>query len=242
MPVKVEVPDLGLVGTTSRSASWRAMPLYAHELPNRKQLSSWPHGLLSRFRFRRNREYEMASTILLGGPDAAQLQPRPDEDPHLADRRQGAEFWSVLMTLSVDPAPEERIRSAWLSVDLRAVSGESPTAFHLDPGRREEGTSIEQTGQAEAALKPIKVSGGIKRSWVHYQVEILSRNRLRSDPRWEIAPSPSRFIDGDQDFVLVVKVPNGTIEPSGRVAFGGVGSYAGREAELAGKPVDFRLA
>ena len=161
----------------------------------------------------------------------------------MADRRRGAEFWSVLMTLSVWPATKEEILFACLDVDLLAASGEPPTAFRLDPGRREEDMSIEQTGQAEAALKPITVGGAIKRSWVRYQAEILSRNRLRSDPRWEIMPSPSHAIDGDQDFVLVVKVPNGTTDAAGRAAFSASISCPGRQRlAYSGEPVDFWLA
>jgi hypothetical protein len=242
MGVKVEIVELGLIGEAQRSA------MRETHLKPPPPVRAMPGCL--RLPGRKSAPRPMTSAVLLGGPDCARLQPRPEEDAAIADRRQGAEFWSVLMTLAVKPADDETIRSAWLTIDLYASEGQPrPIAFHLEPHRREENLSIEQSGAAEAGAKGVKLGGGLKRSWVEHQVEILATGRLRSDPNWEILPSRGRQIVGDQDFLLIVKVPNGAPSAFGILRYGAAIAKrrqrlrlsATRVDSLTGGPARFRL-
>jgi hypothetical protein len=159
------------------------------------------------------------SHVMLGGPDIARMRPRDDDDRHLAERWADSDFWSVLMSLSIDPKEPESVTSAWLKVRLKATDGgTSPIAFAMEPSREEAGEQIERSGTAGATIKVFKLSGGVKRSYTARHDEILALNRLRSDPAWELAPSPGRPLR-PTDFVLVIKARKGAAA-SGTVSFG----------------------
>ena len=199
--ITIEVPDLGIMRETSPPAE--------HEIPL----------AVRQTRGSAQAPRPIASTILLGGPDCARMKPRDDEDPQLSDRREGADFWSVLMSLTVSPGEDEALTSAWLKVDLSAPHGDPPIAFAMEPSREEAGVDMQASGGAEVDAKVVKLSGSVQRAYTLQEAEILAERRLRPDPRWRITPSSGRPILGGADFVLVVKAPHGT-RGTGRVTFG----------------------
>jgi hypothetical protein len=226
----IEVPDLGLVAETS--------PPVEHEIP------------LAVRRTRRTTEKPrtVMSTVLLGGPDCARMKPRDGEDPHLADRREDADFWSVLMSLTVSPGEGETLTSAWLKVDLSAPDGSPPIAFAMQPSREEAGVELQAGAGADVDVKVAKLSGSVQRTYTLHEAEILAERRLRPDPGWTITPSSGRPIRGGADFVVVVKAPRGT-RGSGQVSFGaeiewvetGFLKRQRREVSWAGDPATFAL-
>jgi hypothetical protein len=223
----IEVPQLGLVAVM-RAPRERSIEL----VPRRT----------------RGHTATVASRVSFGGPDTARMKPRPDEDRWLADRRENAVFWAILMSLTFEPVEPEKLTSAWLQVDLHGDgSGPVPIAFIMDPGRREEPMSVETSGNIEATVKVVKAGAATKRTYTLHEAEILAFNRLRSDPSWEITPSSGRPIKGGIDFVLVVKGNEGN--GSGHVRFGATIEWT--ESRLLrkhsfgvswkGDPAEFRL-
>ncbi len=193
---RIELPELGLVSQTTVS-----VPAIRPMAPRAPAPS------------------EIRSGVVLGGPDLARMRSRDDDDRHLADRRGGSDFWSVLMTLSIDPVEPETIRLAWLKVNLAADGGRPPPiAFAMEPAREEAGEQVERGGSAEATIKILKLGGAEKRTYTARHEEVLALNRLRSDPAWELTPSPGRPVR-PTDFVLVVKAPRGSAG-GGTVSFG----------------------
>ncbi len=188
---------------------------------------------------------EIRSRVVFGGPDLARMQPRGDDDRHLAERWADSEFWSVLMSLSIEPQDPETITSAWLKVELTASDGgPPPIAFAMEPSREEASEQVERSGSAEATIKVLKLGGGETRSYTARHDEVLALNRLRADPAWELAPSPGRPLR-PTDFVLVVKGRRGAAG-SGRVSFGAEVEWREKifkhhEVGWAGDAVEFSL-
>jgi hypothetical protein len=192
---------------------------------------------------------EIRSRLSLGGPDPTRMKTRADEPREIADRRDGADFWSVMMSLTFEPVEPEAMESAWLRIDLEADGdGPAPIAFAMDPGRKEEGVQTELSGGVEANAKVVKLSGGAKRSFTLHEAEILALRRLQSDPAWEVYPSSGRPLRGQTDFELVVKAPAGT-RGRGRATFGAEitwtsGTFIRRTHEVTWEPqaaIEFEL-
>jgi hypothetical protein len=197
----IEVPELGLFAE--------------QDVPAEREL-----GLVGLQRRRSADVPAIRSRVVFGGPDPARMKTREDEAPEIADRREGADFWSVLMSLTFEPEEPEVMESAWLRINLEAIGGgPAPIAFAMEPGREEEGVQVEAGGGLEANAQFVKLSAAGKRTYTLHEAEILALRRLRSDPAWEVFPSAGRPLRGQKDFVLVVKAPKG-VRGRGRADFG----------------------
>lgn len=229
--IRIDVPELGLTHEATPPAE------HLLDFDVRRTRGRGGHGRA------------IASKVSLGGPDAARMRPREDEDPAMADRRAGSEFWSVLMSLTIEPAEDETLASAWLQVDLAATGGGTPPiAFAMQPSRQEAGVDVQAGGGAEVNAQVLKISGSAQRSYTIQEAEVLALRRLQSNPAWEITPSAGRAIQGGADFVLVAKAPTGT-RGTGRITFGAeiewvesgfLRSHRG-EVSWSGDPVSFTL-
>lgn len=228
--LSIELPGLGLAAEIRRSDE-RAMPL----APRQVRRGEAPPTI--------------ASFLQLGGPDVALMKPRSDDSRELADRRDGSDFWSILMTLTFIIEKDEAFKRAWLRVDLRPDGGATPPiAFAMDPDRREEGVGVTTSGGLEAGAAALKLTGSRTTTMTLYKSEILALNRLRSDPAWELKPSDGRRLEGKTDFVLTVKTPRET-GGRGKVSFGAEvetprpGMLSRRVVPVSweGTGVDFRL-
>lgn len=200
--VIIEVPELGLVSETAEPAK-RDIGLTARRVRGEREPSP-----------------EIRSKVLFGGPESARMKPRADEDSEISNRRDDADFWSVLMSLTLVPVEPEKLTSAWLRVDLVADrSGPAPIAFAMKPGRREEPVGVGSSRGVEATVSVLKGSGSSSHTYTLHEAEILALGHLRSDPGWQLSPSSGRRLHGDALFTLVAKVPRGN-GGRGRVSFG----------------------
>ena len=223
---RIELPELGLVGETSAS-------------------QSAPHALAPRVTRGDQEQPTIRSRVVLGGPDLAQMLPRSQDDPNLADRRGNNDFWSALMTLTIDPVEPETVVSAWLGVELASDDGNPPVAFAMLPSYEGADVQVEQDFSAEATLKVLKIGGGEKQTHTARIDEVRALNRLRSDPAWELTPSPGRALH-PTDFVLVIKSAHGSAG-RGTVTFGAelawrTGIFRKHEVSFSGDPITFSFS
>ena len=132
-------------------------------------------------------------------------------------RDQNAKFDVLHVACGFNPAPDERIESAILSVNLSgtdsallqdASAGENrpdPIAWSLDPLIRSGGGGDETTtARIGADLKLVQV--GIDRARAsHDVVSIKASGELTSTPSWSIQRTRVYELDRDERFVIVVR-------------------------------------
>ena len=199
--ILIELPELGL-STSLRGREPERVPLAARQLKSGDEA------------------HDVRSRVLIGPPDVALMRPRADEDPSVTDRREGFDFWSVLMTLSFVPEDPEAFAAAWLRVDLSAdAPAQAPVAFSMSPNLKEETVAVENSVGITGGPPVLKVSGSTKWGYGVHEAEVTAFNRGRPDPAWELAPSTGRELRGGRDLLLVVKAPKRG-RGRGRVAFG----------------------
>ena len=216
--IVVEVPELALVAEHSVPLAQDA-PLFTRQV-----------------RGDRDRAPDVRSQVRVG-VDVARMSTRANESPQVQDRRADADFFSVLIALTFDPADPEKFASAWLTVNLAGEGeGQRPIAFLLVPSRQEEQVGVENSGGIDATVKVLKVSGATKRSFARYESEILAEGRLTSTPGWEIQPSNGpadrwtiRLRAGRESEQRISGLGTPDLWRFGRVAAQGPAPSAGRE-------------